>query len=313
MTGLDQSRVAEIIATGQVGSADARASGYRVTSALVLTSEHAVHGRTGISVRFNADQADEWSAPASVLWSDAVEDGALLLLQLPSNAMGVSAATYGRISDRPGVVEAQAVGFPWWKLRADSAAGVQSPSRYRDMHQALCTIATLSNSRSQTLELATSPPERRGERGRSPWEGMSGAAVWAENRIVGVVREHALAEGPNHLTATRVERLIRAMLPEIQQAIGVVDPGGLAEVPETHATPRRPASAPAGDSVRQDLRSTARDLAIGGLAWFAGKRSSHRPHHHAAEPGREDNTDGPAEDPLSAMDGDGSWVDFLDI
>ena len=40
----------------------------------------------------------------------------------------------------------------------------------------------------------------------SPWAGMSGAAVWAAGRIVGVVAEHHPSEGTGRLTARRIDR-----------------------------------------------------------------------------------------------------------
>lgn len=304
MTGLDPSRVAEIQVIGPAGCADGRASGYRVTGTVVLTAEHAVRGRTGIIVRFDSDQVGEWSAQASVMWSDPAEDGALLVLQLPQPSASVAAAAYGRLGDRPAVIDAQAVGFPWWKLRTDPAAGARPLSRYRDMHHAVCTISALSNRRSHTLELDTSPPDRRADVGRSPWEGMSGSPVWVRDRIVGVVREHALAEGPNHLTATRIDRLIRTMPPGIRQAIGVTEDRDVLDV--LAGPPGLPAT-PAADNLRKDLIGAAQNTAIGVLAWFAGGR---RPHRVPAA-GPEDRPDDPSDDPLSAMEGgDGSLLDF---
>jgi hypothetical protein len=312
MTGLDPSRVAEVKADGLSGSTGVRASGYRITSDVVLTAEHATRNGTGISVRFNADQPDEWSAAASVMWSDTAEDGALLLLQLPAGAVSVAPVAYGRVTSQPGVIDTQAVGFPWWKLRGASAAGPLQASRYRDMHQAVCTISTLSNRRSNTLELSTSsPPGRHSQPGRSPWEGMSGAAVWAGNRIIGLIREHSLAEGPNHLTASRIERLIRKMPPSARQVIGATDPDLLPEVPDISTAPQR--QAPTGN-MRQDLYSTGRNLLVGGLAWFAGERHARRSGRQVTEAGRGHHMDSPADDPLSNMDsGDGSYTDFLDL
>jgi hypothetical protein len=309
--GLNPSRVAEVQSTGPAGSADGRASGYLVTGAVVLTAEHAVRGRTGITVRFNADQADEWSVPASVMWSDAGEDGALLRLGMPRGADSIASAAYGRIGDRAAVVDAVAVGFPWWKLRAGPAAGQQPSSRYRDMHQAVCTISTLSNRRSHTLELGTLPPDRRRDAGRSPWEGMSGAAVWVGNRIVGVVREHALAEGPNHLTATRIDRLIRAMPPSVQRAIGVESSDDAVDVLDLLAVPPTPATAPAASSIGKDLVGAACNMAFAALGWFAGARRPRQPDHHVPQDGHGDGPDDWTGDSLSAMDGgDGPLLDW---
>jgi tetratricopeptide (TPR) repeat protein len=256
MTGLDPKRVAEVAVSGPPGTTDGRASGYRITTATVLTSEHAVRGRTAIEVRFDAGQASAWSTPASVAWADAAEDGALLTLELPPGTASIATVTYGYLGDRPAIVDAQAVGFPWWKLRADLSHGGKSPSFYRDMHQAICTVSSVSNRPSHTLELTTSPPDRRRDENRSPWEGMSGAAVWIGNRIVGIVREHALAEGPNHLTATRIERLIGAMPPEIRRAIGVENPDvEVIDVLDALLLPSSPVYA-SSDRLRNNLAGT---------------------------------------------------------
>jgi S1-C subfamily serine protease len=112
--------MAEVLVTGPAGAVGGRGSGYRGTDDVVLTAEHVVRGRTKITVRFDADQATEWSASASVMWSDAAKDSALLILHLPPGTAGiaVATATYGRVGDWPAVIDAQAVGFPWWKLRA---------------------------------------------------------------------------------------------------------------------------------------------------------------------------------------------------
>ena len=153
------------------------------------------------------------------------------------------------------------------------------------MLQADCLISALSNRRSHTLELATDSPNQRPDPGRSPWEGMSGAAVWAGNRIIGVVREHALAEGPNHLTATRMYRLIRAMPPTIRQVIGVTGDEDIADVLDTAATVT---GTPAAGSIKKNLVGTIQYTAVAVLAWLAGERRSHRPDGHVPAAGYED-------------------------
>ncbi len=75
-------------------------------------------------------------------------------------------------------------------------------TRYRDSAHLNGTIATLANSKQGTLELVTDPPEQDPDPEHSPWEGMSGAAVWSAGRIVGVVSEHHRGDGLNRLAAT---------------------------------------------------------------------------------------------------------------
>jgi hypothetical protein len=66
-----------------------------------------------------------------------------------------------------------------------------------------------ANRRQGTLAVyLDDPPPAAPEQGEpSPWAGMSGAAVWADGRIIGVVAEHHPSEGTGRLTARRVDRV----------------------------------------------------------------------------------------------------------
>ena len=79
-----------------------------------------------------------------------------------------------------------------------------APTSYRDAHQADGTIASLSNWREGTLEITVAPPNLDVDPEHSPWEGMSGAAVWCADRIVGVVSVHHRNDGLNRLAAVRI-------------------------------------------------------------------------------------------------------------
>jgi hypothetical protein len=78
--------------------------------------------------------------------------------------------------------------------------------RYRDSHQAIGSIAVLSNRRARTLELTVAPPGPDPDPTLSPWQGMSGAAVWVGDEIVGVVSEHHRSDGLGRLAAARLDR-----------------------------------------------------------------------------------------------------------
>jgi hypothetical protein len=114
---------------------------------------------------------------------------------------------FGQVSERAAVLCCRTVGFPWFKLRS-----VEEP--YRDAHQADGTVSSLSGLREGTLEITVSPPAEDPDPNRSPWEGMSGAAVWCAGRIVGVVSRHHRAEGLNRLTAVRVSQWYDRCHPE---------------------------------------------------------------------------------------------------
>lgn len=215
--GLDPSRVAELLVKTGGGGPGRRGSGYRVSASNVLTAAHVVSGGT-VKVRFDADRPGEWIADADVAFLDRRADVAVLVLKDVEDA-GVSPVSYGRLGDRDAVVSCAAVGFPLFKLRTERRAepeegpGKNAPWRYRDTFRAVGTIAVLSNRREGTLEVTVQPPERDPDRRRSPWQGMSGAAVWSGNKIVGVVSEHHRSDGLGRLSATRVDRWYEILPP----------------------------------------------------------------------------------------------------
>src|SRR5215218_10146249 len=71
-----------------------------------------------------------------------------------------------------------------------------------------------ANRREGTLEVTVAPPERDPDPERSPWEGMSGAAVWSAGRIIGLVAEHHRADGLGRLAATRVDHWYEQLAPD---------------------------------------------------------------------------------------------------
>lgn len=211
---IDPARIADIDAT-QPGPRSVRGSGYRVLPDVVLTAAHVVAGAGSVRVRFNADRPDEWSADTTRWWT-AGDLAALLITPRPEDA-SLPASRFGRIPDRAQVFRAETVGFPLWKLRDD-------PGVYRDSHHAHGEIAGLSNRREGTLELTVTPPSDP-HPDVSPWEGMSGAAVWVDGRIVGVVGRHHRTDGAGRLAVHRIDACghgdVRARL-------------GLADVPSVH-------------------------------------------------------------------------------
>ena len=198
--GIDPHRVAEVIVRGADGGR--RGSGYRVTSSVVLTAAHVVADARDVRVRFDADTRGEWSAAADEVVADPASDLAAVLIDPPD---GVPTCAFGRIGDHPDELVVQAVGFPRFKLKDYAEAG-----SYRDSHQAVGTVAPLSNRRSGRLEVTVRPPEHDPDPATSPWEGMSGAAVWAGRRIVGVVTDHHRSDGLGRLAAARVTELLDA-------------------------------------------------------------------------------------------------------
>ena len=192
-----------------------------------------------VQVRFNADRPDEWVTEGNVVWSDPAIDAAVVTITpRPQDEGQVAPVEFGRVAERDAVLACSAMGFPRYKLRDDPAPPLDDgrPSQYRDSAHAVGTIAVLSNRREGTLEVSVAPPERDPDPERSPWEGMSGAAVWSGGRIIGLVAEHHRSDGLDRLAATRVDRWyerlsseqlkeLRALLPELPAR-----PGELGEV-----------------------------------------------------------------------------------
>jgi Trypsin-like peptidase domain len=199
--GVVAGQVAEIIVALD-GEPGRRGSGYRVGPTSVLTAAHVVEGAVSVRVRFDADLPDEWITEVISCWVDPRSDLAVLTIAPREGEPAVAVARFGRIGgDRAAVLAAQAVGFPRFKLKTDNVVQLQ----YRDSHQADGSVAVLSNRREHTLEVTVPPPERDPDPDVSPWEGMSGAAVWIGDRIVGVIAKHHRSDGLGRLAAARLD------------------------------------------------------------------------------------------------------------
>ncbi|MGH3852695.1 MAG: trypsin-like peptidase domain-containing protein [Pseudonocardiaceae bacterium] len=193
-------QVAKIIVTLDGGSRW-RGSGYRVGPTAVLTASHVVDGAVSVRVRFDDGLPGEWMTEAISCWTDPRSDLAVLTIAARGGEPPVAAARFGRIGARAAVLAVRAVGFPQFKLKTDDGDG----ATYRDSHQADGSVAVLSNRGEGTLEVTVPPPERDPDPAASPWEGMSGAAVWVGDRIVGVIAKHHRSDGLGRLAAARLD------------------------------------------------------------------------------------------------------------
>ncbi|MEV8016155.1 trypsin-like peptidase domain-containing protein [Streptomyces sp. NPDC086554] len=207
--GLEPERVAEVLVSRPGGQPGRRGSGYRVGNGCVLTAAHVVAGPvTSVRVRFDADLPGEWSADVRVvLIAEAVDIALLEIMGAPEGAT-VEHPRYEGVPKADVVLSFSALGFPRFKLRNDSMRLLDdgSPSQYRDSCHLTGNISVLSNRREGTLELAVVAPGTDPEPDHSPWEGMSGAVVWCEGAIIGVVSAHHRREAQGRLAASRVER-----------------------------------------------------------------------------------------------------------
>lgn len=211
-TGLDIGRVAEVIWQGMSGPRR-RGSGYRVSGHHVITSAHVVAGPvSALRVRFEADRPAEWATGARVVLSSKEADLALLeLVDTPSVSPEMLAhPRFAGVPEADATLQVSAVGFPLFKMRGAAGEGgpaqSEAPTRYRDSCHVDGRLSVLSNRREGTLEVRVSPPADEVDPSRSPWEGMSGAAVWYGDEIIGVMSRHHRADGLNRLAAVRVSR-----------------------------------------------------------------------------------------------------------
>ncbi|MBM9509392.1 trypsin-like peptidase domain-containing protein [Actinacidiphila acididurans] len=199
--GLDPHRIAEVIVADGGGR---RGSGYRVTATAVLTAAHVVVDAMDLQVRFDVDRPGQWAVPGTVAWIDPSTDVAVVTITPVAESADVAPAVFGRVrDDRHAVIGVHAAGFPLWKQRID-----REGRPFRELHQADGTVAALSNLRTGTLEITVAPAGVDPDANSSPWAGMSGAALWAGYRIVGVIAEHHRFEGTGRLTAVRIDHAI---------------------------------------------------------------------------------------------------------
>lgn len=205
-TKIDRRRVAELTVTRPDGRN--RGSGYRITETSVLTAAHVLEGAESVRIRFEPDLPTEWTV-ISTSWCTAWgSDLAVIEISSRAGESPLEPTQFGRISSKAAVLNVQAVGFPRWKLRSgNTPSGTQD--WYRDSHQAVGTVAVLSNWREGTLEvtLPSGPPGTQ-EDANSPWEGMSGAALWAGQVIIGVISKHHNYDGLNRLAAERIDSFL---------------------------------------------------------------------------------------------------------
>ncbi|GCD99269.1 trypsin-like peptidase domain-containing protein [Embleya hyalina] len=233
--GWDPTRAVQTVAVDAAGGRWF-GSGYLVTADLVLTAQHVLHGAGSVMVRFVDAPGRVRETGAAAVFADARADVAVLRLRQSEPPTG--SVVFG---DPDGRMDCDAVGFPRFKLNNDHrAAGPDrtigaSPKavrgRYRDSHHAAGVCHPASNRYAGTLELTVPAPGPDPDAGRSPWEGMSGAAVFAGGRLIAVVNEHHPREGRGRLTASRVTAWFELLDPDrlvtLRALIGLPDSADL--------------------------------------------------------------------------------------
>ncbi|MBT2452504.1 trypsin-like peptidase domain-containing protein [Streptomyces sp. ISL-43] len=209
MAGLHIDRAAEIIVTLPDGRSR-RGSGYLVSTGRVLTAAHVIADATVLRVRFDADRPTERTVEAVADWAHPGTDVAVLAIPSPNSAREpLTPSAFGQVGERDVELRCSAIGFPRYKLRHGTDGML-----YRDSAHVQATCTVLSNRREGTLDLTVTPPAMLPEPQSSPWEGMSGAAVFSSGRIIGVIAKHHLTDGPGRLAASRVDRWAQTLSPD---------------------------------------------------------------------------------------------------
>ena len=177
--GVDRYRVCELYAAGP--DAGGSGSGYRLGDRLVLTARHVIVpalAGPGGRVLVRPAGVTEW-LPARVAWEDADADAALIVVEDEDwrAPAGESVLRWGELAGSD-PVPCAAVGFPWASVR---------PDRMRDTAHVYGQLAPLGQLKAGRLDFDVASASPLAREGGSPWAGLSGAAVIADNYLAGVI------------------------------------------------------------------------------------------------------------------------------
>jgi WD40 repeat protein len=240
-------------------------SGYLVAPHTVLTAAHNVTGPGALMVRVRGEKYD---ATVALLGDDVVDMAILTVPGLATRAVPPPCGAVNR--ERAAVVRnCWAVGFPRYKER-----------RKRLTAQVNGEIATGENLDGDVLALrvTATPRTLSAGRGESEWSGMSGAAVFSADVLIGVVTEHHRPEGGQALGVVPLTALdVHADAEAWWSALGAVRDEFVElphRAPPHRYLPERIAELRTGNLLnREDELAFLAGFATGGepLAWLAGR------------------------------------------
>ena len=255
-------------------------SGFRLGGRLVLTAAHVVAGAAaaGITVR----GPDKVPQPARVVDGlagdpDTVDLALLELCDQTAELPPPPVAVVDRDAAVPVPVEGcWAVGYPLFQEIPSAAGGV-----VRETAQVWGMVLPAENlvGGLLSLQVTSAPralPPRHEALGQSQWSGMSGAAVLAGERLIGVVSEHAPRRGESTITVTPLASLGRLPAAAASRwwAYLAADPGRLVMLPA-----RRGRAEPAYRATLRQLRARTgvlqgRDGELAAIGAFAAGQPS---------------------------------------
>lgn len=229
MSGLDAARAVQVVRSR--GSERRFASGYITRAGLAITAQHAIADADDVAIRLVGDRGEVRDVACEVAWADATED--LAVLRFDAGTIDAPPVRFGRLA---APAPCEAVGYPWFKLRDAEQGSEVGTGVYRDSHHALGTGSPDGNRRSGTLELKVEAQSSFPGRESSVWEGMSGAAVFAGDVLIGIITDNYPREGTGLLAVHPAERW--AALPEeragdLRALLELPEAGLLAAVPDT--------------------------------------------------------------------------------
>jgi WD40 repeat protein len=217
------------------------ASGLLIGGRQVLTAAHVVQGAKAVSVRRPRDQAPRRADLEAALIGEP--DGFdLAILDVPEGELlgPVPVALVNRDVSRGEYVEGWAVGYPEFQELARDARG----RSIRETAEVEGEIPPLSNLRERLLSLQVNirpegkhpPLPRTGRLDESDWAGMSGAAVFTSDLLLGVITEHSRSRGASDLTVLPLDWLLESEKAprnptEWWERLGVGSPDHLLSVP----------------------------------------------------------------------------------
>jgi Trypsin-like peptidase domain/Tetratricopeptide repeat len=191
------SRVCELYVQEPDQSGWRSGSGTLVSGGLVLTAAHVAELGADVVVRPLHGSGDY---AGTVVWSGSDKGADAALVRVPGLRTGsnrVHGLRWGRlVCERPGA-PVQAVGFPRTR--------VSSKSRQRDTEHLVGTVRPMGLAKAGLIDVAveSAPREQRGSE-PAPWSGMSGAGLFCNRVLIGVIIQDDLPMASRRVRAVPV-------------------------------------------------------------------------------------------------------------